>query len=137
LLSVLFAIAAIALIVQVLRGKVSLFPSAPVAMTIFIAFLRPDMVKFGNYRIAWSSIGCVILTAIIALRFYQTSSQRYFINRYLTNGYESATVERDGVVSYTLHSQMHNLRQRTPFELETLFDALDVESCYRPITKCP
>ena len=134
-LSVLLAIVATGLIVQVLRGKASFNPSALLALTISIAFLSNAVMPLGNYRIAWSTMGCMLLTAIIALRIYQTSSQRFFVNRHLTNGYGSETFQRDGVVSYNLYSQMHPLRRRSPMEIETLFDALDVEAHYRPVTK--
>ena len=134
-LSAILAISAIAIVVHLFRDEITWFPLAPMALTISIAFLRPASVIIGKRRIAWSTLGCVVIAAIVAVQVYLTNNQRYFVNRNVTNGYASATYERDGVVSYALHSSLRNMRRHAPHEIETLFDALDSESCYRPITK--
>lgn len=135
LISGSLAITAVGIMVHVLRGKTDAVPAVPIVLAISLAIFPLKPWETGRYRITLSAVGLLALVAIVSWQFYQTSSERYFVNRYLSGRYDLTNNDRDSIATFALRSDLRGRNPQPPLEIDTLWDMLDLYSVSRPITK--
>lgn len=129
------AITAVGILVNVLRAKTDAVPAVPIVLAISLAIFPLKPWETGRYRITLSAVGLLALVAIVSWQFYQTSSERYFVNRYLSSRYDLTSNDRDSIATFALRSELRGRKSQPPLEIDTLWEMLDLYSVSRPITK--